>query len=226
LAPPKPRSRIRTGPSAPASAASDTDETASIATPSLDHSSALTSESSPFCYHPTQKYKPNALAKTWANESMVPVIVENPIEETGLVIPMNTLLEDDQESPPLPPPRRRTQTGESKEKRKSLFGTLCRSVVESVSRGGHSPSAKKPAFDISNLPPSPTVPASLAGLSIVSSSSAQSNTSNRSLPRGRTAGSPRQAVSPTIHSHGSILLQTNHIKDDEIRRMTEMAFLG
>ena len=36
---------------------------------------------------------------------------------------------------------------------------------------------------------------------------------------------PRQAVAPTMHSHGTIVHQTNFIEDDESRRLSEMAFL-
>lgn len=35
----------------------------------------------------------------------------------------------------------------------------------------------------------------------------------------------RQAVSPTIHNRGSILLETRLIEDAESRRLSEMAFL-
>lgn len=36
---------------------------------------------------------------------------------------------------------------------------------------------------------------------------------------------PRQPLSPTIHSRGSILMQTRGLEDDESRRLAEMAFL-
>jgi len=224
LAPPKPRSRSR-----PAPATSSDSDDASIATPSLDHSE-FTLESPSTSYHPIHKPKPNALVKTWANEPTVPVIVESPIEENGVVMPTDALPEDDSNLPPLPPPRRRTQSGGLK-KHKSLLGSFRRSVVETLSRGGNSPSARKTTFDISHLPPSPTVPTSTSFASqLVSSKSTPTYLTTQSLPRGRTdrissVGLPRQPLSPTIHSNGSILLQTNHIEDEESRRMTEMAFM-
>lgn len=36
----------------------------------------------------------------------------------------------------------------------------------------------------------------------------------------------RQAVAPTLHSQGSILLQTSTIEDEEARRVAELAYLG
>ena len=73
-------------------------------------------------------------------------------------------------------------------------------------------------FDASHLPPSPTVPAAPA--SFAPSSYRGANRSNSGL-----RPPPRQAVSPTMHSHGTIVHQTNFIEDDESRRLSEMAFL-
>ena len=39
------------------------------------------------------------------------------------------------------------------------------------------------------------------------------------------AAPPRQAVAPTMHSHGTIVHQAHFIEDDESRRLSEMAFL-
>ena len=36
---------------------------------------------------------------------------------------------------------------------------------------------------------------------------------------------PRQPLSPTMHSRGSILMETRGIEDDESRRLAELAFL-
>jgi hypothetical protein len=36
----------------------------------------------------------------------------------------------------------------------------------------------------------------------------------------------RKALHPTLHNRASILHEMNRIKDDEVRRMTEVAFLG
>ncbi|TBU50344.1 hypothetical protein BD309DRAFT_380870 [Dichomitus squalens] len=43
------------------------------------------------------------------------------------------------------------------------------------------------------------------------------------FPRGTMP--PRQAVAPTMHSHGTIVHQAHFIEDDESRRLSEMAFL-
>ena len=47
-----------------------------------------------------------------------------------------------------------------------------------------------------------------------------------SLPLGVGAGArARTPVAPTIHSPGTILLETRGIEDEESRRLSEMAFL-
>jgi hypothetical protein len=38
-------------------------------------------------------------------------------------------------------------------------------------------------------------------------------------------GEVRKAVSPILYSRGHILMAASHIKDEESRRVTEMAFL-
>ena len=74
-------------------------------------------------------------------------------------------------------------------------------------------------FDASHLPPSPTVPNAPASLA-PSSFRGTGRPSN-----GGLRAPPRQAVAPTMHSHGTIVHQTNFIEDDESRRLSEMAFL-
>jgi hypothetical protein len=242
LAPPSARSRSRTR-AVPFMGSSESDESESIRVPSLATSSQITLESA--FSQASHKTKPMPLMKTWTNEPKVPVIVESPIEghlieDHGLI---NTIPEDEFSDPPSPLPRRgrlQTTAADTKGRRKSFFGkrntsddpqgpkvgsfaSFRRSVVGTLSRGGHSPSAKLTSFDISNLPPSPIVPASFQ--------STGSRRSNESPPRGRTNARtinavPRQALSPTIHSRGSIWTEANTIQDDETRRMTEMAFLG
>ncbi|KAJ3852581.1 hypothetical protein EV368DRAFT_64814 [Lentinula lateritia] len=253
-APPKSRSDSRpTRPSVVINSCSDSDESGSIATPSLDTSSQLTSESP--LSHTVHKSKPVPLVKTWANEPSVPVIVESPIEGHTLVNSIDDNLINDipeEETNHTGAPLLRVEPHSPNEKRKLLdkrstlspkissekqvggkmsrsnsLANFRQSVVSTLSR---KPSSfKKPTsfkFNGTNLPPSPTVPASLAGQSINSSMSTQSVKSKDSLPHTMPVPVPRQALSPKIHSRGSILLETSHIEDEETRRMTEMAFMG
>ncbi|KAI1797018.1 hypothetical protein LXA43DRAFT_499051 [Ganoderma leucocontextum] len=70
-------------------------------------------------------------------------------------------------------------------------------------------------FDASHLPAPPTSPTFAP-----SSFRGTGRTSD-----GGLRPPPRQAVAPTMHSHGTIVHQTNFIEDDESRRLSEMAFL-
>ena len=98
--------------------------------------------------------------------------------------------------------------------------------------------------DWSHLPPSPSPSQKTHNTSLLSPRSAQfsiNSTHSSNVPgRSSTSGNsnrtrsptpsgglavPRQAVSPTIHSRGSILVQASGIEDDEQRRLSEMAFL-
>ncbi|KAF5391501.1 hypothetical protein D9757_002471 [Collybiopsis confluens] len=228
LAPPKSRScsqsRVVLGSS------DSEDEFGSIAPPSLATSSQLTLESSlSHSTHNNHKSRPNPLAKTWTNEPKVPVIVESPVEsmeQYGLILPINSIAEDEvmkespaDDTPPLSPSvpesdlnlrrksifgRRNTKTDGSSPTTRS-FASLRRSVIGTLSRG-HSPKV-----DVTNIPPSP---------SFVSSNFVSSPSVNRK------PSLPRQALGPTMHSPGSIWVETNGIEDDETRRVTEMAFLG
>ncbi|KAF9453495.1 hypothetical protein P691DRAFT_45695 [Macrolepiota fuliginosa MF-IS2] len=85
------------------------------------------------------------------------------------------------------------------------------SVAPSSKSAGAITSAKK-TFDASHLPPSPTLP-------------------TRFVTPGAGTGAglrvpSRRPLEPTLHSRGSILMETNAIQDEEVRRMTELAFLG
>ncbi|KAE9405180.1 hypothetical protein BT96DRAFT_935147 [Gymnopus androsaceus JB14] len=191
--------------------------------------------------HATHKTKPNSLVKTWTNEPKVPVIIESPVEEFGPVIPSLPEVElkdlvPDQNPISSSPPRRRAQTtveGDTKEKRKSLFGK--RTSLANLRQSDIVLPAKTTTFDLSNIPPSPTVPASPAGQSMFSFDVRTECCVERISPERpnswslRTGVGPRpvrQALSPTIHTRGSISFETTHIEDDETRRMTEMAFFG
>ncbi|KAJ4500909.1 hypothetical protein C8R41DRAFT_809379 [Lentinula lateritia] len=254
-APSKSRSDSRPSrPSVVINSCSDSDESGSIASPSLDTSSQLTSESP--LSHVVHKVKPVPLVKTWAKELSVPVIVESPIEGHTLVHSIDDSTINDipeEETNHTGSPLLRVDPHSPNEKRKPLLdkrstlspkissdkqagGKMSRSnslanfrqsVVSTLSR---KPSSfKKPTsfnFDGSSLPPSPTVPASLAGQSTNSSMSTQSVKSKNSLSHSVPIPVPRQALSPKIHSRGSILLEASHIEDEETRRMTEMAFMG
>ncbi|KAF9000652.1 hypothetical protein BDQ17DRAFT_1327605 [Cyathus striatus] len=105
------------------------------------------------------------------------------------------------------------------------LSNLRRSVVGTVSRPKSTidVGASSKMFNASHLPPSPTSP---TGLSDRSSNSAPSVTSSRSGGTTGVGRRPRQAIQPTLHSRGSILLETAAIEDEESRRMTELAFLG
>ncbi|GLB40234.1 hypothetical protein LshimejAT787_0801050 [Lyophyllum shimeji] len=93
--------------------------------------------------------------------------------------------------------------------------------------------------DASRTPPSPTIPMDQASKSPLSPTPSPSSPKWTTLFPPGAAGaadananakgqllSRRQAVSPTLHSRGSILLEASNIEDDETRRMTELAFLG
>ncbi|KAJ3781355.1 hypothetical protein GGU10DRAFT_367039 [Lentinula aff. detonsa] len=237
LAPPELQNRSR--PSVIINNCSDSDESGSIAAPSLATSSQLTSESP--CSYTTHKFRPDPLAKTWTNEPSVPVIIESPVEGNGLVIPINDDISD-QEADDMAtsfPSRAKYASQNGKHKQPSFIPSTGSQKASSGKVGGKmsrsgslanfrhsvvSTLTRKPTkshslnFDTSTLPPSPTVPASLASHSSISAQSANSKNSN--------VESTRQALSPTIHSRGSILFETSHIEDEETRRMTEMAFMG
>ena len=87
------------------------------------------------------------------------------------------------------------------------LGNLRRSVVGSLSRPKSISPVNRRAptkFHASHLPSSPTRFATSPGV----------------------MARPRQPLSPTIYSHGSIVLEANEIEDDESRRLSELAFLG
>lgn len=90
---------------------------------------------------------------------------------------------------------------------------------DAVPSAPSSKSGKRKIRDISHLPPSPRLPTHL-----------QTSPVGPGV-NGKTTGieqryQARKPVDPTVHSRGSILLEASAIKDDESRRMTEMAFLG
>ena len=99
---------------------------------------------------------------------------------------------------------------------KRSLSNMHRSVTSSLSRKSVSPDGKRKMFDASHLPPSPVFPLSFRSLH-----SPRSPTS----PGFKTEGEMRRAVSPTVYSHGHILMEASYIEDEESRRVTEMAFL-
>ena len=117
--------------------------------------------------------------------------------------------------------------------RRSIFGPLSRKSVDKQCLGS--------AFDASHLPPSPTLPLSFAdqaksasGTAIPHSQSSPALARARAPPSSNKKGaampsppqSPRRAVSPKIHSRGSIQIETHGIQDDESRRLCELAFIN
>ncbi|KAF5372760.1 hypothetical protein D9615_010100 [Tricholomella constricta] len=126
--------------------------------------------------------------------------------------------------------RRLSMSASISNMRRSVVGTLSRSIKPIA------PKAEQD-FDASHLPPSPTIPNSFANQDKVPRSPGpvlMSPTSPKWTTRfAQGQAHPislelkaRQAVSPTLYSRGSILVQTNNIEDEETRRMTELAFLG
>ncbi|TFK40202.1 hypothetical protein BDQ12DRAFT_721665 [Crucibulum laeve] len=125
-------------------------------------------------------------------------------------------------------PKRLSMSASLSNMRRSVVGSLSSRPKSTIETG-----AGSKMFDASHLPPSPTVPASFTERSSRSapslasgSASARSRSSSRPGATTGVGARPRQAVSPTLHSRGSILLETSNIEDEESRRMTELAFLG
>ncbi|KAL9714240.1 hypothetical protein Ac2012v2_002550 [Leucoagaricus gongylophorus] len=84
-----------------------------------------------------------------------------------------------------------------------------------VGRSSHDVPSTAPVngtFDASHLPPSPKLPKQFRTSTADTASTGVS--------------SQRRSVQPTLHTHGSIIHETNAIKNDEVRRVTELAFLG
>lgn len=90
---------------------------------------------------------------------------------------------------------------------------------DAASNAPSSKSSKRKMLDVSHLPPSPTLPSHLL------TAQAELRVNGKTTGVGQRPQA-RKAVAPTLHSRGSILLETSAIKDEESRRMTEMAFLG
>ncbi|KAJ7063567.1 hypothetical protein C8F01DRAFT_1251095 [Mycena amicta] len=156
----------------------------------------------------------------------IEVIVESPVEEQGdpfegIVRSASPKADADKHEhlqeittptaektqPALVLPRRDTAPVESPgERRKSLLTSFRRSV--GFGRAKRKSAAGPPsAFDVSLLPPSPTLPAEFA---------------SQQHHKGHER---RTSVNPTMHSTGSIMFQTSKIQDEESRRMTEVAFM-
>ncbi|KAF8843781.1 hypothetical protein BDN67DRAFT_117540 [Paxillus ammoniavirescens] len=115
---------------------------------------------------------------------------------------------EDKSRTSFPPPtasRRRT-TDSGDRRRKSIGPTLSKFGTNSLTnlRRSVAGSLRIPSsttLSTLDLPPSPTLSSYLAGQV------------------------PRTAISPTMHSRGSILLETRDIEDAESRRLSELAFL-
>ncbi|KAH7884467.1 hypothetical protein F5I97DRAFT_1812199 [Phlebopus sp. FC_14] len=167
--------------------------------------------------------RPPIIVSTPVEDSFLPspVVVESPIScsfsayldpastsQPHLSIPeVPTLPDKENNAVPFPPPpasRRRT-TDSGDRRRKSVGQTLSKFGTNSLSNlrrsVGSTRSSSTATFSTADLPPSPTLPSHLA------------------------TQTPRMALSPTMHSRGSILLETRDIEDAESRRLCEMAFL-
>ncbi|KAF9223790.1 hypothetical protein BS17DRAFT_781199 [Gyrodon lividus] len=148
-----------------------------------------------------------------------PVIVESPVScsfPSYLAAPGSVSQLDGPASPPEkdrarnvipPPPASRRRTSDSGDRRRPSMGpTLSKFGTNSLSNLGRSVagSLRKPS---SRTLSTADLPASL------------------NLPSHFVVQAPRTAISPTMHSRGSILLETRDIEDAESRRLSELAFL-
>jgi hypothetical protein len=148
---------------------------------------------------------------------------------------------DDPLSSTAEPQRRLSVAASLSNIRRSVVGTLSSASSSSSSRmaagaagaGAAGTSTSEPRgrrkFDVSRLPPSPTLPPPFrggigVGVPNMKGPRSASRTSGRSS--GDAPSSPRQAVAPVVYSRGSILLEMSSIEDEETRMRTEMAFLG
>ncbi|KAH9486702.1 hypothetical protein JR316_0000767 [Psilocybe cubensis] len=143
-------------------------------------------------------------------------------KEKSLPIPVPEIKNSpSNDNPPTLRPRRLTMS--------ASLNNLRRSFIGSLSRSSPSESTSKKSFNASHLPPSPTIPAQFAVQATASlgsrlASPLPSPTPDDHVPLlSPSARSPRPVV---MYNRGSILLETANIEDDEVRRMTELAFLG
>ncbi|KAJ7649927.1 hypothetical protein FB45DRAFT_1017352 [Roridomyces roridus] len=180
-----------------------------------------------------------------AGHHAISVIVESPGEERDVVLtssPVEETADAASDKTPVPrmPQRRETEPttlstpapGQGVDRRKSSAGVFKRgkgegglSTMASIRRSmgfGRAKSAAGPpaGFDASRLPPSPTLTADFASQQKAPGVG----------PRGRAVAvgaghAHRLSVSPTMHSRGTILVETLKIEDPESRRMTEVAFM-
>ncbi|KAH7930149.1 hypothetical protein BV22DRAFT_77858 [Leucogyrophana mollusca] len=139
-----------------------------------------------------------------------PMLVDSPISDSFPSLsppPPPPQKENTHSACPPPGPRRRT-TDSSDRRRRSFGPTLSRFGTSSLSNLRRSVVGSIRSHVV--VPPSPTLPSHLG------------NADGDLDAGGHTL---RAALSPTIHSRGSILLETKEIMDAESRRLSEMAFL-
>ena len=104
-----------------------------------------------------------------------------------------------------------TPSGDTPRRRlsvKTSFSSLRRSVVGTLSRKASSPDRGAGRGKMNDTVQSPTSLGSMM-----------------EEEEGEGEGGVRKAVSPILYSRGHILMEASHIKDEESRRVTEMAFL-
>ncbi|KAI0950690.1 hypothetical protein AcW1_007934 [Taiwanofungus camphoratus] len=135
-----------------------------------------------------------------------------------------------------PPPKLPRASSSMNNLRRSIAGTLSAlrpksALVPSASTPDVTDSrhtlATSRFFDASHLPPPPSLIHPPSTFPYTRRAGGQGSMSSVASD-GRTMGvglRSRQAVSPTIHNRGSILLETRLIEDAESRRLSEMAFL-
>ncbi|KAF8633089.1 hypothetical protein AX15_001508 [Amanita polypyramis BW_CC] len=201
--------------------ASVSESQVSLATPSLDSTGTSmlgTTESSP-----------RIKTTTLTGAKNIPMIVESPIEE-GPIIEMS-MSSPDVEAPNVEAqqdPLEEYQKIKARRKKRTIFGqdpskrltvstsltNMRRSFANTLSRTKSSIIVKGQKKDdmpgALHIPPLPASPLISRGRSLEVS----------------TASVLRQPVSPTLYSPASIIMETSAIEDEELRRVTELAFLG
>lgn len=123
--------------------------------------------------------------------------------------------------PPAPGGSKRISVSASFGNLKRVASTFTRpkSAYDASSLAPSSTSGRAKTFDASYMPSSPRLPSQFnptpgVGTGVNGESGAELRAPSR------------RPVGPTLHSRGSIIMEMNAIKDDEVRRMTELAFLG
>jgi hypothetical protein len=183
--------------------------------------------------------------------SHIPIIRESPVEEnpSPIAFPETEVILE-RTPPVLAPNRRDTEPAlpleeKAKKRRMSVaasFGTLRRSVIGSLSSKSTknasrklSPGLARSPIDVSQLPPSPSLPAEFCrsptspGFTGAQLSPLSPTFHGSERGRAVTRSNSRMAVDPKIHSNTALLVELEAMKsstnDEETQRLSEMAYL-